>query len=504
MFVHTITTSDDKLSASGLGVSSKATNLSQGPSFSPTMPSPDALSNNASTLDLGSSDSSNSTLDLGSSNSSNSISISIITDSNKSSSDSDSGSSQIDQNMTNAIDFDYMGHIAQSHNESVLNMSMNTNTSSFNNTAFLNTLMGARDDPLYNSMQYWMGRYNDSSKAQNVNHYCRQGEHTNGEWILDTLINKKKFSCCGWDGYAGSNDWLNPRGQICSQEKLSNGMCASMRNGNDSNVFNGGEYPDAFINAGGHSCYCDRIYGPGNVTRREQYIWKPSRCELLDFNGSKFCELLGGRKILLQGDSTMTQSYVTLINMLIATGGSKCKSQIYDAWTSHLQWVTRNIMKCFNDLTLKEAIKLVNPDIVILNIGFHITDVGDLDAILFSQKPFIEKEIREKNRTFVWKTANPAHKNCSYINQPTPYKRIAGNDYYHWNSVPDYDHYIRENSLRFEFKILDMAPLYMRGDAHVGFAKSFRGDPDCLHYCIPGPVDLFPVLLQQMLYMGEI
>ena len=70
--------------------------------------------------------------------------------------------------------------------------------------------------------------------------------------------------------------------------------------------------------------------------------------------------------------------------------------------------------------------------------------------------------------------------------------------------MPDYDHYIRENSLRYDFKILDMAPLYMRGDAHVGFAKAFRGDPDCLHYCIPGPVDLFPVLLQQMLYMGEI
>ena len=57
-------------------------------------------------------------------------------------------------------------------------------------------------------------------------------------------------------------------------------------------------------------------------------------------------------------------------------------------------------------------------------------------------------------------------------------------------------------------KYLDMSMLFLRPDAHPGaFNKYFHdGDDfmDCLHFCMPGPYDLFPVLLLQMLFNGEI
>ena len=38
--------------------------------------------------------------------------------------------------------------------------------------------------------------------------------------------------------------------------------------------------------------------------------------------------------------------------------------------------------------------------------------------------------------------------------------------------------------------VIDMSPLYLRPDAHPA---------ECLHYCTPGPRDLFATLLMQML-----
>jgi hypothetical protein len=49
------------------------------------------------------------------------------------------------------------------------------------------------------------------------------------------------------------------------------------------------------------------------------------------------------------------------------------------------------------------------------------------------------------------------------------------------------------------FQLLSMEPLYLRPDAHVYGSKH-----DCMHYCQPGPLDLFSVLLLQMMVTGEV
>ena len=154
-------------------------------------------------------------------------------------------------------------------------------------------------------------------------------------------------------------------------------------------------------------------------------------------------------------------------------------------------------------MTLEDALLQIRANITILSSGPHLQDVGDLDAILFGLLSLIKSYRELTNTTFVWKTQNPAHFQCDSYNAPTVgstgYPIPPNLDKYHWNALPDYDNYIRSNSseARYGFKILDMSPLYYRADAHAG-------NGDCLHFCMPGPVDLFSILLLQMLYNGEL
>jgi hypothetical protein len=66
-------------------------------------------------------------------------------------------------------------------------------------------------------------------------------------------------------------------------------------------------------------CSCDITMNTrGIVSSREKYIWEPTSCSLLAWNSSQFCSLLGSRRILIIGDSTMHQTAVELMNMLTA------------------------------------------------------------------------------------------------------------------------------------------------------------------------------------------
>ena len=60
-------------------------------------------------------------------------------------------------------------------------------------------------------------------------------------------------------------------------------------------------------------------------------LWVPSSCSLRDFNGSHFCELLAGRRLLFIGDSTMQQLASVVMNTLAWTegrSGSACSAQV--------------------------------------------------------------------------------------------------------------------------------------------------------------------------------
>jgi hypothetical protein len=167
---------------------------------------------------------------------------------------------------------------------------------------------------------------------------CRDGNHVVGKWVYNaSLTNQdKSFYCCGWDhNDFTSNFDLCGIGSMAEWGKLFYGRDRGL------------------AQAGGHACTCDSAGGNANrlvMHPREKYQWVPTYCNLLPWNATQFCELLGDRVVLLRGDSTSVQMAVTLMNMIVAKGG-KCQQQIASSAANLLGFKDRD------QFLLQEAVR---------------------------------------------------------------------------------------------------------------------------------------------------
>lgn len=107
--------------------------------------------------------------------------------------------------------------------------------------------------------------------------------------------------------------------------------------------------------------------------------------------------------------------------------------------------------------------------------------------------------------TIIWKTQNPAHVRCDEATEPFPWGHtyeeadVEKMKKFDWHLHRQFDSLARHLLSPIGVRVVDMSPLYLRPDAHIFGAKH-----DCLHYCQPGPLNLFSQLLLQLLYNHEI
>ncbi len=283
---------------------------------------------------------------------------------------------------------------------------------------------------------------------------------------------KKSFYCCGWE----LNDFLSNTTE-CGTTAV-----------NGDNIYWGST--TTATQSGGHACQCDKLLGRYTVHPREWYEWVPTFCDILQWNATQFCDLLGNRTILLVGDSTMQQTASTLMSMVTASGG-KCANQIANGRSNYLLYSARKTDTVFN------FVNQINPDICIMAAGAWLHDFGDMQDIwqnLMAGFPAM-RQAHPKTK-FVWKTQNPGHHGCENYHEPvkTPIITFAAEDYFQYNLFPQFDELAHNNSAILGMKVLDMYQLYLRPDGHA----------DCMHFCMPGPLDLFSNLLLTMLYNREI
>ena len=321
-----------------------------------------------------------------------------------------------------------------------------------------------------------------SFRALETNRICNYDEMNIGQWIYRNDSNlTKSFRCCGGDG----NDWQDP--------SLA-GYC----------------FANETLIASGRACYCDELLKTRHsVSEREKYFWKTDNCTTLDWNATYFCELLGQRKILILGDSTCRQTASTLRSMIQNDNPKgKCGMQILNRDSDYLVPI--------NDINPKplvhersgvfyEHIHQVQPDIVVLATGAHYLNIDSYKSMLYNLAKKIEAIRRHyKNPPkFIWKTQNPGHHACKTGPNEKPYKNISEivvyDDKNKWNYHRIYDQLAINMSNSIDMKVIDMSPLYLRVDGHVGYlAWDLRGG-DCLHYCMPGPLNIFSVLMMHLL-----
>jgi hypothetical protein len=356
--------------------------------------------------------------------------------------------------------------------------------------------------------------------------FCVGNEYITGKWLYNNATDlKKSFVCCAYNHVEKFyvKDVCFPILPKFNKTMLPTPKYHYTPNQGSNEFF---MFPE------GDGCTCDMSQHTSySVTDRERYYWKPENCSLPQWNAKHFCQLLGSRNLLILGDSTGLQSFATLANM-ITTGEGGCATQLRYDWSNDLQ--PNPPPACAvcgsNDIYTSITTRPVIPDIVVILYGAHVPNLDYFRSAWVT----VDRQLRQMhdlhpNMKFIYKSQNPAHVDCRdphtkpsetihVITKEDPnqwfwylhdeFDRIAEAGvrklqfFYHpeMNNVshPHHHQHPQHKSSHFVpfIQYMDMTPLKYRVDAHT--------TRDCLHFCTPGPLDLFSVLLYNRLLNGEV
>ena len=295
-----------------------------------------------------------------------------------------------------------------------------------------------------------------------------------GKWVRDQDNETHVFAApilCSWD----SNSFLqNPKD--CGTESMV-----------PTYQFFWGRNDSKLVQMGGNAHRCHNFF--------DHYMWESKNFNQSEWNATKTCRLLGNRRVLMIGDSTMQQAAATLMNAVFP---AKCQTQMAFASSDTLfgNISIGNLARGRNWIDLVAEIK---PEIVVINTGAHIKGRLNytvlIDAVLSEIKALGEWMPHVK---VIWRTIHPA--GCTAEPEltfsPLKFARQWNWDtyrgYYHqWDEFFSRDLETISKLQHLGIPFIDMRMLYSRSDAHPS--------GDCLHTCAPGPLDLFAVLFQKLL-----
>ena len=283
----------------------------------------------------------------------------------------------------------------------------------------------------------------------------------------------------------------------------------------------------ALLPISSRACTCHGLLRQ-NIT----HVWKPSRCRLLPWNASRFCERLGKKQLLFIGDSTMIQHHAMLVNRIVwdaqgsGGGAHDCAAQV-----SFVHSDTLTMAPQFGRLNrgypIRKILAGVEPyvdrrppyDVAIVNTGAHVVSDADFKVLLHYMTKLVPSQFPLVK--IVWKVQNPA--GCSHTGRPLDsppdeqfYANHAGPTY-NWRSFSRRDKLAKAafNSAARAPQlggVLDTAPMNLRADAHISSHGALGrpkkpGSIDCLHLCHTadgGPLALGPQLLLHALETRQV
>eukprot|EP01038_Epipyxis_sp_PR26KG_P008284 gene8284-11214_t len=342
-------------------------------------------------------------------------------------------------------------------------------------------------------------------------HLCLKNEYVKGNWVLNNNVTQQSNLCSKTS---------------CADEAISNTSIKSMAiSYYCSSIFHNRRKKP--IDADESICsnyYLDQNTNSVSIPKpkcecipnkdsrwRDKWEWVTDRCDFLYFEAVPFCRALNGRTILFVGDSLTSDTYVSLRD-LIVEGGGKCENQIFFGRSDFL-WISRQ--KRNHVFSAYAAFR--KPDIIVMNAGAHLGTYNEFkDELLPNTLAMIDKVIIDLNKTvrFFWRTNYGAHENCWTFTHPIEWYNLSAlhsNDptyrmKYNWQFFQDYDRdaagiLARSND---KMRLLDVSPVYLRAEAHkANFTEGGENKTDCLHYKIPGPLDLTARIMYNMMITGE-
>lgn len=336
-----------------------------------------------------------------------------------------------------------------------------------------------------------VGWSQNNSSSNNYNNYSNETCVTPeliGNWVYEEHPNLTNPNCC------------DPRMQYPRDHEFCPYINVSTTSESDL-------YPPHFVGTTTHLAWMQGD-GCGSTCRghfKETYVWKSPN--LPPWDAAEFCHLLGPRRrIIMVGDSTMNQAAATLVNAVHGL----CSTQLefflsdtlikehYGAMARGWHWL---------DLARNQSITH-DGDILVLTVGAHIArkeDMYNVSEVVIQQIMTLKQE--RPSLTILYKTQQPggctteiANVSLSPLDAGEHFvfvwhrKRNRNHNHYLFY---DYDKTVIRRLQDLHIPFLDMRMLYSRSDAHP--SSKTPNPNDCLHFCSPGPLEVFPTLFLQLL-----
>ena len=237
--------------------------------------------------------------------------------------------------------------------------------------------------------------------------------------------------------------------------------------------------------------------------RSRLYSWHEPSDKIHDFSKELFCSAKY-KNILFIGDSTTHGMFMSLAFLLgvdyrLIVG---LKVRFY----TNVVLCGKNITFIRNDDLVEHPCfpkgkRICNPiyneiegkDMIIVNRGVHFAPTQNVINDINSFMTHVGM-----NQRLIYRTTVTGHPDCNHKNAPDDsyHPQFSKQQkQWHWDKMDDQNEvvvkYIQTHYPTVD--ILDVAPMsQLRGDMHIGGG-------DCLHYCLPGPVDHWNKMLLNMI-----
>ncbi|GJP35596.1 hypothetical protein CLOM_g20094 [Closterium sp. NIES-68] len=135
-------------------------------------------------------------------------------------------------------------------------------------------------------------------------------------------------------------------------------------------------------------------------------------------------------------------------------------------------------------------------DIFVMNRGAHYAE--DDVFIPELRETMLALRTHFPNALIIYRNTPPGHVNCTQYWEPIPRRQSPEELPYNWGDFKRQNEMAREIVEAAGAVYLDVdAMTSLRPDGHLG--KNRRYKVDCLHYCLPGPIDLWTRMLYNVL-----
>lgn len=239
------------------------------------------------------------------------------------------------------------------------------------------------------------------------------------------------------------------------------------------------------------------------------------------------CRRIGpGRNILVVGDSINQELYWILLNHLVVnTSGWRlprsagerltrgdlpvCEDVLGPGHGFRVGFVRNDRLSLalrvledrhanFYEYPWADAVEPWNISLLLLNKGAHYESDANFTQSLTNTLAVVKS--RWPGVEVVYRSTPPGHPGCADRRQPLPERQPADElrrlaDRYHWADFAEQNRAAERITRRFGYVYIDLdGVLATRPDGHYGAN-------DCLHYCVPGPLDVFAKLFYNTLFL---